>query len=84
MFDLGMSELIIIVIVAILVIGPEQMPKVLYKIGKWMRQFSYTRFALERQFDNFMTKEEAKQDAPAAIPAPEEKETKDESDDGTR
>ncbi len=73
MFDLGMSEVIIIAIVAVLVLGPEQMPKVLYKIGKWAKQFSYTRFALERQFENFMTREEAKEAKPQ-IEAPKEDE----------
>jgi sec-independent protein translocase protein TatB len=61
MFDLSFSEIILIAIVAIIVIGPAQMPKIMYTLGKWMRQLSYTRFALERQFDNFMTREEAKQ-----------------------
>lgn len=70
MFDLGMSEVIIIAIVAVLVIGPEQMPKLLYQLGKWMRQLSYTRFALDRQFENFMTREDKKEEAQKILDTP--------------
>lgn len=88
MFDLGMSEVIIIAIVAVLVLGPEQMPKVLYTIGKWMRQLSYTRFAVERQFDNFMTREDARLEkksvASETPPAASNEDMIKSEDDGTR
>jgi sec-independent protein translocase protein TatB len=36
MFDIGASELLVIVIVAILVIGPSDMPKALKHAGRWI------------------------------------------------
>lgn len=36
MFDIGASELLVIVIVAILVIGPRDMPKALRTAGRWI------------------------------------------------
>jgi len=45
MFDIAFSELILIAIVALLVIGPEQLPKVARTAGRWfgkMRQFVRT------------------------------------------
>ena len=36
MFDIGASELLVIVIVAILVIGPKDMPKALRTAGRWI------------------------------------------------
>lgn len=45
MFDIAFSELIVIAIIALLVIGPEQMPKVARTAGRWfgkMRQFVRT------------------------------------------
>ena len=36
MFDVGASELLVIVIVAILVIGPKDMPRALRAAGKWI------------------------------------------------
>ncbi|MCD1590044.1 Sec-independent protein translocase protein TatB [Qipengyuania citrea] len=36
MFDIGASELLVIVIVAILVIGPKDMPKALRHAGRWI------------------------------------------------
>ena len=34
MFDIGSSELLLIVIVAVVVIGPKDLPRALYKIGQ--------------------------------------------------
>lgn len=34
MFDIGSSELLLIVIVAIVVIGPKDLPRALYKVGQ--------------------------------------------------
>lgn len=61
MFELGFSELVLIALVAILVIGPQQLPGLMYKIGKFMRQLGYTRFALEKQFESFMEKEDSRE-----------------------
>ena len=61
MFELGFSELILIALVAILVVGPQQLPALMYRVGKWMRQLSYTRFALEKQFESFMEKEDQRE-----------------------
>lgn len=36
MFDIGASELLVIVIVAILVIGPKDMPRAVRAAGKWI------------------------------------------------
>lgn len=36
MFDLGFTEMAVIAVVAILIIGPKQLPVVLRTIGKWM------------------------------------------------
>lgn len=34
MFDIGSSELLLIIVVAILVIGPKDLPRALYKVGQ--------------------------------------------------
>lgn len=34
MFDIGSSELLLIVIVAVVVIGPKELPRALYKLGQ--------------------------------------------------
>lgn len=36
MFDIGTSELLVIAVVALLVIGPKDLPRVLHMIGKWV------------------------------------------------
>lgn len=38
MFDIGWSEIILVVVVALIVIGPKDMPKALYEAGRWLRQ----------------------------------------------
>jgi sec-independent protein translocase protein TatB len=36
MFDIGSSELLLIFIVALVVVGPKDLPRVLYKIGQYV------------------------------------------------
>ena len=36
MFDLGFSELLVIGLVALVVIGPERLPKVARSAGQWL------------------------------------------------
>lgn len=38
MFDIGFWELGIIALVALLVVGPERLPKLAYTAGKWMKK----------------------------------------------
>ena len=36
MFDIGSSELLVIAVLALLVIGPKDLPRVLNQVGKWV------------------------------------------------
>lgn len=36
MFDIGWTEMLMIAVVAIIVIGPKDLPKVLYTVGQWV------------------------------------------------
>jgi sec-independent protein translocase protein TatB len=38
MFDLGFTELLLIMVVALLVVGPERLPGVARKVGRWFGQ----------------------------------------------
>ena len=38
MFDIGPSELLLIVIVAVIAIGPKELPGALRTVGRWMGQ----------------------------------------------
>ena len=48
MFDIGWSELAVIAAVALVVIGPKDLPKALYMMGKWLRKAR----ALARDFQS--------------------------------
>lgn len=61
MFDIGWSELLLIVIVAVIAIGPNQLPGVLYGLGRVFRRMQYMRFALSKQFDDFMEQNDLNQ-----------------------
>ena len=54
MFDISWSELLLVVIVAVVAIGPKQLPSVLYGLGRAVRRMQYMRFALSKQFEDFM------------------------------
>ncbi len=48
MFDLGWTEMVVIAVVAILVIGPKELPAVLRTLGKWVAKAR----ALAREFQD--------------------------------
>lgn len=52
MFDIGMSEMVVILLVALVVIGPERLPKVARTMGlmwgRWRRYFHSIRADIER------------------------------------
>lgn len=50
MFDIGFWELVIIVIVTLLVIGPEQLPAFARKAGQWTAQIKRLTNNLQREF----------------------------------
>jgi len=58
MFDIGWAELVLIAIVILFAFGPEDIPKLMYGLGRIMRRFRYMRYALSSQFEDFMEKAE--------------------------
>ncbi|MCB9964186.1 MAG: twin-arginine translocase TatA/TatE family subunit [Rhodospirillales bacterium] len=54
MFDFGFSELLLIVIAGIFLVGPKDIPELLKNLGRGVRRLQYVRFAMSEQFDRFM------------------------------
>lgn len=58
MFDIGWSEILVIGIVALVVIGPKDLPRVLRALGKWTGQMRRMAGEFRRQFDDAMREAE--------------------------
>lgn len=54
MLDFGWTELLVIMGLAIVVIGPNEIPALMRTLGNLMRRVSYIKYAFTQQFDNFM------------------------------
>lgn len=54
MLDFGWAELLIIVVVGVLVIGPNEIPGLMRGLGRIVRRLQYIRYAFTQQFDDFM------------------------------
>ena len=54
MLDFGFTELLVIIVVAVFVIGPKEIPALMYGLGRLVRRMQYVKFALSSQFDDFM------------------------------
>ena len=54
MFDAGMTEMMVIAVIALLVVGPERLPEVASKVGGWIGKakafVSSTKADIEREF----------------------------------
>lgn len=58
MLDIGWPELLIILVVAVIVIGPKDLPKTMYTVGKWVRAARRMTGQMQRQFDDAMREAE--------------------------
>ena len=61
MFDVGFSELLIIAVVALLVLGPERLPKAARFAGIWVRKARAQWYSVKSEFELELAQEEMKQ-----------------------
>lgn len=54
MLDFGFVELLMIIVVAVLVIGPSEIPKVMVALGRVVRRIQYVKYAFSQQFEDYM------------------------------
>jgi len=65
MFGIGFPEFIIILIVALLVLGPSKLPEVARSLGKALREFRRMADDMKETIELELTKEEEKKEEPA-------------------
>ena len=61
MFDIGFWELMLIGVVALLVVGPERLPKLAYTAGKWLGKGRSMLSAVKSEIDKEVKAEELKE-----------------------
>jgi|APFre7841882724_1041349.scaffolds.fasta_scaffold87710_1 sec-independent protein translocase protein TatB len=61
MFDIGFWELVLIAVVALLVIGPERLPKVARMAGLWMGRARRTLASVKEEIDRELKAQELKE-----------------------
>ncbi|GEO82783.1 Sec-independent protein translocase protein TatB [Pararhodospirillum oryzae] len=54
MFDIGWSEIALVAVLALVVIGPKDLPKVLRTLGRWVRRLRLMGAEMQRQVDDLM------------------------------
>jgi sec-independent protein translocase protein TatB len=62
MFDIGFSEIVVIFVLALIVLGPEKLPRVVREVGRWVGRAR----AMARQFQEQL-EEEVDLDRPRTI-----------------
>lgn len=55
MFDVGFSELILLFVIGLLILGPERLPRVAAQLGRWMGKARRTAHQLRMQLEREMT-----------------------------
>lgn len=58
MFDVGFSELLLIGVVALLVLGPERLPRAARVAGLWMRRARASWYAVRSEFERELADED--------------------------
>jgi sec-independent protein translocase protein TatB len=58
MFDIGFSELLIIAVVALIVLGPERLPKAARFAGLWVRKARAQWYSVKSEFEREMASDE--------------------------
>ena len=58
MFDIAWSELMVIAVIALVVIGPKDLPKAIYTLGKWVRKARGVAREFQTHIDDMMRETE--------------------------
>lgn len=58
MFGIGWSELILVLAVAVVVIGPKDLPRLLYSAGKFARKIKIFTADIQKSLDHILHEEE--------------------------
>src|SRR5471030_1306949 len=58
MFDIGWSELVVIAVVALIAIGPKELPGVLRMVGQWIGKIRHMASEFQGQFQEAMREAE--------------------------
>jgi sec-independent protein translocase protein TatB len=61
MFDIGWSELLVIAVVAIIVVGPRDLPKLMRGIGHYAGKLRRAAYDFQRQFEEAMRESEVEE-----------------------
>jgi Tat protein translocase TatB subunit len=73
MFGIGPEELVLVLIVALLVLGPERLPRVARDVGRIVGELRRTSDEFREEFlqaDKFLEKQASSAPAPVSEPAP--------------
>jgi sec-independent protein translocase protein TatB len=70
MFNIGAGELLVILLVALIVVGPQKLPEIGRTIGRALTEFRKTQDELRRSLD-FFGSDDAGSTSTPATPAPE-------------
>lgn len=62
MFGIGTSEILIIMVIALLVLGPKEIPKIARTLGRGMRELERAKNELKSSIEFEMNEEDAKQE----------------------
>ena len=54
MLDFGWPELFLIIALAVLVIGPKEIPVLMVALGRIVRRLQYIKFSISQQFEDVM------------------------------
>ncbi len=65
MFDIGFSEILLIFVLALVVLGPEKLPKVASQVGRWVGRARGMARQFREQLEEEVTLEESRRARPA-------------------
>ncbi len=72
MFDIGFSEIALLLIIGLLVLGPERLPRVARTLGMYVRKARQSWYAVKSEIDRELAAEEVKKTLldPASLQQP--------------
>lgn len=71
MFGLGMGEVVIILVLALILLGPQKLPDAAKQLGKGLREFRKATDDLKRQFETELYAEPGKPSKPTLVEPPQ-------------